>query len=374
MKIELHNIPIRDLFDNFNEDEENGIVTGYHGQLNMRPVYQREFIYDDNQKRAVIKSIRNNFPLNVMYWVKVADGSYELLDGQQRSIAICQYVDGTYSVDEKAFHSLKREEREQILDYKLMIYICEGTDQEVLDWFTVINIAGKPLKDQEIRNAIYHGPWVSSARKYFSKRNCPGYQRGADYIKCEWERQLGLETVLNWIIDKENRNNPPEQYTIRSYMSFHQFDEDAKALWEYYGKVMDWVQAVFPKYRSIMKGLPWGLYYNEYGETYTAADADNFEKKIQEVIKYKDELGRVQGVYEYVMDGEEKHLNPRTFNATEKAIAYEKQKGICPYCKKHFEIDEMQADHIKPWSKGGKTTQENCQMLCTQCNGTKSNK
>ncbi len=374
MDIKLHEITIRELYDQYTEDDENGIVTGYHGNLNMRPVYQREFIYKDEQKKAVIKSIQSNFPLNVMYWVKVADGTYELLDGQQRSISICQYVDGTYSVDEKAFHSLKKEQQEQILNYKLMVYICEGTDQEVTDWFEVINIAGKPLTSQEIRNAVLHGPWVTSARKYFSKRNCPGYQMGTDYIKCEWDRQIGLETALIWMIDKENRNNPPEKYTIRSYMSFHQFDDDAKPLWDYFESVIKWTKAVFPKYRSIMKGLPWGIYYNEYGSKYTSADADNFEKKIQEVIKYKDELGRVQGVYEYVMDGEEKHLNPRTFNATEKAIAYEKQKGICPYCKKHFEIDEMQADHIKPWSKGGKTTQENCQMLCTQCNGTKSNK
>lgn len=375
MDINLHEITIRDLFDKYYEDDENGIVTGYHGQLNMRPVYQREFIYKEDQKRAVINSIRSGFPLNVMYWVEVAKDTYELLDGQQRSISICQYVNGDYSVDEKAFHSLKQEQRDEILDYKLMVYICKGTDQEVLDWFEVINIAGKPLTAQETRNAIYHGPWVSSARQYFSKKDCPGYQNGSPYMKCEWERQIGLETVLNWIIDYENaqRGADEEKYTIRSYMSFHQYDSDAKPLWDYFEKVISWVKEVFPKYRSIMKGLPWGIFYNKYGAKFSSEDAERFENTLVELVKDKFEITNMSGVYEYLLSGDERYLSLRRFNDNDAIIMYERQKGVCPICGKHFEKKEMQADHIIPWSKGGKTVIENCQMLCTDCNLKKSN-
>ena len=167
MKIELHEIPVRDVVAGYVDSAENGIV-GYGGKLNIRPAFQREFIYKDKQRDEVIRTITKQFPLNVMYWVKDDNDNYELLDGQQRTISICQYVNGDFSLDHLAFHNLTDTEREQILDYKLMIYICEGTDKEKLDWFKIINIAGEQLTAQELRNAIYTGEWLTEAKKYFS--------------------------------------------------------------------------------------------------------------------------------------------------------------------------------------------------------------
>lgn len=198
MKIELHEIPVRDVVDGYTDSAENGVV-GYGGKLNIRPAFQREFIYKDRQRDEVIRTINKQFPLNVMYWVKDDNGSYELLDGQQRTISICQYVQGDFSIDHLAFHNLTSTEQAQILDYKLMIYICEGTDKEKLDWFRIINIAGEQLTMQELRNAIYTGEWLTEAKKYFSKSQCPAYQIAGDYLSGSAIRQNYLETALKWI-------------------------------------------------------------------------------------------------------------------------------------------------------------------------------
>lgn len=195
MKIELHEIPVRDVVAGYVDSAENGIV-GYGGKLNIRPAFQREFIYKDKQRDEVIRTITKQFPLNVMYWVKDDNGNYELLDGQQRTISICQYVNGDFSLDHLAFHNLTDTEREQILDYKLMIYICEGTDKEKLDWFKIINIAGEQLTAQELRNAIYTGEWLTEAKKYFSKSQCPAYQIAGDYLSGSAIRQNYLETAI----------------------------------------------------------------------------------------------------------------------------------------------------------------------------------
>ena len=181
MKIELHEIPVKNVVAGYIDSAENGVV-GYGGKLNIRPAFQREFIYKDKQRDEVIRTIRKNFPLNVMYWVKSDDGNYELLDGQQRTISICQYVNGDFSIDHLAFHNLTKTEQQQILDYPLMIYICEGSDKEKLDWFKIINIAGEQLTSQELRNAIYTGEWLTEAKKYFSKSQCPAYQIAGDYL------------------------------------------------------------------------------------------------------------------------------------------------------------------------------------------------
>ena len=169
MKIKLHEIPVRDVVNGYIDSAENGVV-GYGGKLNIRPAFQREFIYKDKQRDEVVRTIRKDFPLNVMYWLKSDNGGFELLDGQQRTISICQYVQGDFSIDHMAFHNLTKTEQEQILDYPLMIYICEGTDKEKLDWFKIINIAGEQLTTQELRNAIYTGEWLTEAKKYFSTR------------------------------------------------------------------------------------------------------------------------------------------------------------------------------------------------------------
>ncbi len=184
MKIELHEISVREVVDGYIDSQENGVV-GYGGKLNIRPAFQREFVYKEKQRNAVIETIYKGFQLNVMYWVTGDDGNFELLDGQQRTLSICQYVSGDFSINGRAFHNLTETEKNQILDYRLMIYFCDGNDKEKLDWFKIINIAGVQLKEQELRNAIYTGEWLSDAKRYFSKNNCVAYQLGNKYLSGE---------------------------------------------------------------------------------------------------------------------------------------------------------------------------------------------
>lgn len=362
MKIELHEIPVREVTNGYIDSADNGVV-GYGGKLNIRPAFQREFIYKDKQRNEVINTVIKGFPLNVMYWVKSDNGSYELLDGQQRTISIAQYVNGDFSVNHLGFDNLTDTEREQILNYKLMIYICEGTDKEKLDWFKIINIAGEQLTPQELRNAIYTGEWLTEAKKYFSKNGCPAHAIASDYLKGTAIRQDYLETAIRWISARDG-------IEIEDYMAKHQHDPNCNELWLYFQNVINWVKVIFPKYRKEMKGLDWGVYYNKYSQT--NYDPKTLESKIVELMQ-DDDVTKKSGIYEYLLDGAEKHLNLRTFTQSMARSAYERQKGICPICSQHFEITEMQADHITPWSKGGKTTPENCQMLCADCNRRKSN-
>lgn len=366
MKIELHEISVKDLYDGYQNDDEEGVV-GYHGNLNIRPKYQREFIYKEKQREEVINSVRKGFPLNVMYWVKEKDGRFELLDGQQRTLSLCSYIFGEFAInwdgDLLSFHNLSDDKREKILDYKIMVYVCEGTDSEILDWFKIVNIAGEILTPQEMRNAVYTGEWLTDAKRYFSRKNCAAEGIGKDYMSGAANRQEYLETAIQWIC-----NN---QKTIEAYMSEHQNDKNANELWLYFKNVIDWVQIVFPKKRTIMKGIKWGILYNKYKDT--KLDAKELEAKVSKLIE-DDDVSNKKGIYEFVLDGEEKHLNIRAFSDAMKHGAYERQKGICPHCKKIFKIDEMEADHITPWHEGGKTNVGNCQMLCKNCNRRKSGK
>jgi hypothetical protein len=362
MKIELHEIPVRDVVNGYVDSAENGVV-GYGGKLNIRPAFQREFIYKDKQRDEVINTVMKGFPLNVMYWVKSDNGGYELLDGQQRTISIAQYVNGDFSVNHMGFDNLTDTEREQILDYKLMIYICEGTDKEKLDWFKIINIAGEQLTAQELRNAIYTGEWLTEAKKYFSKTGCPAHAIASDYLKGAAIRQDYLETAISWISARDG-------IEIEDYMAKHQHDPNCNELWLYFQNVINWVKVIFPKYRKEMKGLEWGVYYNKYSQN--NYDPKTLESRIVDLMQ-DDDVTKKSGIYEYLLDGAEKHLSIRAFTQSMARAAYERQKGICPICGQHFEITEMQADHITPWSKGGKTTPENCQMLCAECNRRKSN-
>ena len=363
MKIELHEIPIREVANGYKDSQESGVV-GYGGILDIRPAYQREFIYKDDKRNAVIETVRKNFPLNVMYWVKTKQGTYEVLDGQQRTISICQYIHKEYSIDYQYFHNLTKDEQEQILNYPLMIYICEGTDKEQLDWFRVINIAGEKLTDQELRNAVYTGEWLTDAKRYFSKTSCPAYHIANKYLNGVANRQDYLQTALRWIAHRDGK-------VIEEYMSEHQHDSNANELWLYFKSVIDWVMILFPHYRKEMKGIEWGYLYNKYHAN--SYDSKAFEKRILELID-DDDVGSIKGIYEYLFDGEEKHLSLRQFDDKTKRKVYEKQQGICAVCGKHFEIDEMEADHIDPWHDGGKTVIENCQMLCKPCNRRKSGK
>lgn len=358
MKIELQEITVRELANGYEDKAEAGVV-GYGGKLDIRPPYQREFIYKDKQRDAVINTVTNNFPLNVMYWSVREDGNFEVIDGQQRTISLCQYVAGDFSINGLAFHNLPKDKREQILDYPLMIYFCSGTDSERLDWFRTINIAGEKLSDQELRNAVYSGSWVSDAKRYFSKTSRP--KIGDDYLSGSAIRQEYLETAIDWISAGK----------IENYMSKHQHDKDAKVLWDYFKGVIEWTKSVFTNYRKEMSGVPFGFLYNEFkGKKF---DAKKLEKEIAKLMEDEDVTNK-KGIYSYVLTRKEKFLNIRAFTEKQKREAYERLKGICVVCKKHFEINEMEADHITPWHEGGKTNSENCQLLCKQDNRTKSGK
>jgi len=259
-------------------------------------------------------------------------------------------------------------EKEQILNYKLMIYICKGNDKEKLDWFKIINIAGEKLTDQELRNAIYTGEWLSNAKAYFSKNGCPAYQIASKYMRGTPIRQDYLETVLKWISARD-------RIDIEDYMAQHQHETNASELWLYFNSVITWVKTIFPNYRKEMQGLEWGLLYNKYGND--KLDPQELENKIV-LLMQDDDITKRSGIYEYLLSGEEKHLNIRAFTDTMKRKVYEKQKGICPHCKAekkekiHWEIEEMEADHITPWCEGGKTEIDNCQLLCKDHNRRKS--
>jgi hypothetical protein len=358
MIIELKEITIRDVVKGYINNDESGCIA-YNTKLNIRPAYQREFVYKEKQRNAVIETVKKNFPLNVMYWVQNEDGTFEVLDGQQRTISICEYIAGNFSLDYQYFHNLEDEEKEKILDYKLMIYFCEGENREKLDWFKIINIAGEKLTDQELRNAIYTGTWLSDAKKYFSKTSCPAYNIGSQYLIGSSIRQDYLETTIKWISEEK----------IEEYMSKNQHKPNANELWTYFQNVINWINLTFIEYRKEMKGIDFGLLYNKFKNN--EYDGKAIEKNIENLM-LDDEITNKKGIYSYILTKDEKHLNIRAFTDKQKRQVFEKQKGTCAVCKKEFDISEMEADHITPWCEGGKTDLENCQMLCKLDNRRKS--
>lgn len=360
MKIELKEITVRDLTAGFKDNNEQGVV-GYGGKLDIRPPYQREFIYKDKQRDAVINTITKEFPLNVMYWAVREDGNFEVIDGQQRTISVCQYVNGDFAYFLRYFHNLQNDEKEQILNYKLMVYVCSGTDSERLDWFKTINIAGERLTDQELRNAVYAGPWLSDAKRYFSKSGCVASTIGSDYISGSVIRQEYLEIAIDWI---SNGN-------IEVYMANHQHDANATALWIYFQAVITWVNSTFTTKRRYLKGVDWGMLYNKYKDV--VYDTKAIEEETAKLI-LDDDVTKKGGIYPYILTRDEKYLSIREFTDSMKQKVYELQKGICVKCGKHFAISEMEADHITPWYMGGKTLEQNCQMLCKTDNRSKSGK
>lgn len=367
MNIELHRIKVRDLFVGYKDSQEEGVVA-YGGRLDVRPKYQREFVYDDKKRNAVIDTLLQGFPLNVMYWVVKPDGNYEVLDGQQRTISICQYLEGDFSIKDKGedikyFHSWQPDKQEEILDYELMVYFCEGSDTEKLDWFKTINIAGEKLTDQELRNAVYTGPWLTHAKKHFSKTGCVAQKIGDKLVTGSPIRQELLEKALQWICLEK-------QCEIKAYMAKHMDDMEATELWEYYRSVIDWVNITFTHYRKEMKGLDWGTLYHDFHNDHF--DTIALEEEVDRLMK-DDDVTNKRGIYFYVLTRQERYLNIRAFDNKIKRTVFEKQKGRCPICGLTFKIDEMEADHIKPWSKGGHTDLDNCQMLCKKCNREKGN-
>ena len=329
MKIELKEITVRELADSYKDNAEDGVV-GYGGKLDIRPPFQREFVYKDKQRDDVINTVTKDFPLNVMYWSVRDDGNFEVIDGQQRTISLCQYVAGDFSINGLTINNLPKDKKEQILNYRL-IYLCSGTDSEKLEWFRTINIAGEKLSDQELRNAVYSGSWVSDAKRYFSKSSRP--KIGDDYLNGVAIRQEYLETAIDWISEGK----------IEDYMSKHQHDKDAKVLWEYFQAVINWVKTVFTNYRKEMKGVPFGTLYNEFKNK--KFDAKKLEKEISKLMEDEDVTNK-KGIYSYMLTKKEKFLNIRSFTEKQKREAYERQKTICPVCKKKWKIEEMEADHI----------------------------
>lgn len=367
MKIDLHKIKISEVVKDYKDSAEEG-VSAFGGKLDIRPKYQREFVYSGKQRDEVIRTVKNGFPLNVMYWVKKEDGNFEVLDGQQRTISIAQYVNGDFSIEFNGrtamFHNLTKEEQEQILNYDLMIYYCEGKDREKLDWFKIINIAGAKLTDQELRNAVYTGPWLSDAKLKFSKSNCAAYllaNDGGSLVSGSPIRQEYLETALSWISSEQ----------IEEYMAKHQHEKNANELWQYFQDVIHWVRKTFPNYRKEMAGVNWGEIYNEFKDK--KLNSEKLEKEIKELMQDED-VTKKSGIYPYVLTQKERYLSIRAFTPNMKREAYERQNSICPECKKEFSIGDMEADHINPWHDGGRTVAENCQMLCKEDNRTKSGK
>lgn len=375
MQITKKTITIRDLCQGYQDNDEDGVYgydNGIH-KLSIRPPYQRLFVYNPDKRNMVIDTVIKGFPLGLMYWSKVDENNYECLDGQQRTISICQYVNGDFPIklngNDRFFHNLNEEEKETILNYELEIRVCEGNEEEKLRWFQRINIAGEVLTNQELLNATYTGPWLADAKNYFSKRNCVAMQMADGYIKGNPIRQDILEKALSWIADRDNLESG------QMYMAIHQHDEDANELWLYFQTVINWAKMLFPDTSKKLTAVQdWGILYNKYHDKTYNSNALKSEVK---TLLLDDDVTKDTGIIPYVLSGKTKHdeklLSIRTFSEGQKIKAYEKQKGICPICGKHFEYEEMQGDHIVPWSKGGRTIDENLQMLCSTCNATKGN-
>ncbi|WP_278565821.1 HNH endonuclease family protein [Prevotella melaninogenica] len=370
MTIKQIEVTVGDIARGYINNEEQG-VRGYGGQLDIRPPYQREFIYNENEQQAVISTVLKGYPLNVMYWVRRSEDAecpYEVMDGQQRTVSLCEYVDGKFAYDFKNFFNQPADIQKLILDYPLTIYLCEGEPSEKLEWFKTINIAGKPLNEQEINNAVYAGPFVTDAKRHFSKSNCGAYRLGKDLVNGTPIRQEFLKKALEWMAEHETREGKPQ--SVVGYMAEHQHDPNANNLWTYFQNVLNWTITNFDlkKFKKIMKGLNWALYYDKYHST--TLDTADLASRISKLILDSD-VQKQMGIIPYVLTGDERHLDLRSFPEDIKLAVWEKQHHICLSCQKEFDYEFMEGDHITPWREGGRTVIENCQMLCRECNRRK---
>lgn len=378
MTINEIKVPVRELIKAYHEDVSTNRVMAWDGKLDVRPEYQREFVYKEAQRDAVINTVLQGFPLNIMYFVARPDGTYEVLDGQQRIISICRYAENQFSVkiptktgkfETLNYPNLFEEQREKFLDYELAVYVCDGTEEEKLNWFQIINIAGEVLEQQEIRNALYHGKWLTDAKSVFSRNNCAAYKNYGKYLAGEYIRQKYLETAFAWKADAEGIKG---RDTVAEYMKRHRADENANELWEYFEKVFAWVKATFGReIDKSMKGVAWGVLYNTHKDK--NLDPAEIQQRMKELLA-DDEVQKKSGIYEYLLTGEENCLNLRKFSDKDKLTVYHRQGGKCALCGKSCELKDMHADHETPWSKNGKTEINNCQMLCVKCNLSKGNK
>lgn len=369
----------------FDKNEGKG-VNGLNGKLVIQPAYQRNYIYDKGGKDVdVVKSLLKGYPIGLLYFVKTDDG-YEVLDGQQRITSFGRFVTSTYkfsvndaSGNPRYFDSLSQDEQEKILNTKLTIYVCEGTANDIQEWFQTVNIAGVPLNDQELLNAAYHGPFVTLARKEFSNSNNANMQKWQAYINGDPKRQQILEAALDWVSDGH----------IKEYMSQHRQDTNIDELVNHFTSVIDWINTLFDVPYKEMRGLPWGGFYRKYHNT--PYNKDEVNQKVSELMEDLHVHNR-KGIFEYVLGGctEPKLLEIRVFDENVKRAKYEQQTNLakasahsnCPLCaiggnsnaKRIWALKEMDADHVTAWSNGGSTDIENCQMLCRAHNQAKGNK
>ena len=373
MTIKQIEVTVGEITKGYVNNDELG-VRGYDGLLDIRPPYQREFIYNEREQKAVITTVLNDYPLNVMYWVKRSDDAdcpYEVMDGQQRTLSLCEYVAGKFAYDFKNFFNQPEDIQQQILNYKLTVYVCEGKPSEKLAWFKTINIAGKPLNEQEISNAIYAGPFVSDAKRHFSKPNCGAYRLGKDLVNGTPIRQDLLKKALEWMADHETRQG--KRQTAVGYMAAHQHDPNANNLWTYFQTVLNWAITNFDirSLKRIMKGLDWAELYDKYGTA--TLDTAALGQRISMLMR-DSEVQRQQGIIPYVLTGDEHYLDLRAFPEDIKLAVWEQQGHRCKLCGNEFDYEFMEGDHITPWREGGRTVIENCQMLCRECNRRKGAK
>jgi len=373
MTIKQIQVTVGEVCRGYVNNDELG-VRGYDGRLDIRPAYQREFIYNDKEQQAVITTILNGYPLNVMYWVHRSDDAdcpYEVMDGQQRTLSFCEYVAGKFSYEFKNFFNLPEDKQQLILSYPLTIYVCEGEPSEKLEWFRTINIAGKALNDQELANAVYAGPFVSDAKRHFSKPNCGAYRLGKDLVNGILNRQDFLRKALQWMADHENRQGHSQ--TVIGYMAQHQHDSNANNLWSYFQNVLNWAITNFDmkKFRRIMKGLDWAMLYDRYGSE--TLDTAALAQRISALMR-DGEVQKPSGIIPYVLTGDERYLDLRAFPDDIKLAVWEQQGHCCKLCGRELDFELMEGDHITPWRDGGRTVKENCQMLCRDCNRRKGGK
>lgn len=394
MKTELKTYTIREITKDFiyNEYEGKGLY-GLAGELVIQPEFQRNYIYNKGGRdEAVIHSILKGYPLGLIYFSVGQDDNgnerLEVLDGQQRITSIGRFVIGRFAIQtdsgEQTFSSLPQDQQDFIMDTELLVYVCTGTESEIKEWFKTINISNVPLNEQELRNAIYSGSFVTKAKAEFSKSTDVRQNKWGHYIKGDPARQEVLEAALKWVSDSQGTS-------IDGYMAAHRQDNDIDELKTYFATVIDWVAARFPGTpRSQMRGLPWGKFYETWGQD--SYDGDATAKRVKELfgdptIKSK------KNIYEFILGGEQETqlLGVRLFDDATKLAAFNEQtkeaeqKGVsnCPDCAlsnkeservKIYDLKQMEADHVTPWSKGGESTPDNCTMLCVRHNRAKGNK
>jgi len=370
----------------FNEFESKGLY-GLSGKLTIQPEYQRNYIYSDNgggKEAAVIRSILQAYPLGLMYFNTTGPDTYEVLDGQQRITSMGRFVTNKFAIPDETgsaqyFSGLPDDKKKRILDTKLLIYECEGEESEIKEWFKTINIAGVPLNDQELLNAVYSGPFVTMAKEVFSNSQNSQSQKWAAYIKGGVNRQDFLACALDWVSQGE----------VGTYMSQHRHDKNIHALQKYFDSVLDWVSTVFTGLENEMRGLPWGkLYERFHKQSYNPSQVWHTVQKLYGDPYVKNR----KGIFEYVLGGstDRQLLDIRVFDDAIKNAVYKRQsdeaatKGHsnCPICatgsendrQKTWALSEMEADHVTAWSKGGATDIKNCQMLCKTHNRAKGNR